>query len=165
MIELDVGDDDGRGTENVGGVPSTEHADFDHGNVDAGLGEPQQTGDGDRLEPTRGDAELEGGGSDRLEQAVEFIIGGGFAVDADPLATADEMWAGVQADVQARGTQQCAGDGARRALAVGARDVYRRVAALRVSQRVEQLLGVAGRWIPDRAVGLVADEQVEVVQA
>ena len=54
MVEPDVGDDSHLCGHNIGGVVAAEHADLDDRHVDRLVGEFQQGGSGDGLEPGHG---------------------------------------------------------------------------------------------------------------
>ena len=50
VVEADVGDHRHLGVDDIGGVPSAEHPDLDHGDVDGDVGEPAEGGGGHGFE-------------------------------------------------------------------------------------------------------------------
>ena len=102
VVESDVGDHRHLCVDDVGGVPSAEHADLDHRDIDRDVGEPAERGRSDSLEVGGADP------GDRLEVGDagdllgEVVVADRFTVALDPFVDAFEVRAGVGADRRAR---------------------------------------------------------------
>lgn len=138
VIQADRGDHRDRGVDDVGGVPAAAHPDLDDGDVDRCVCERGEGHRGQHLELAhRRAAGRFGLGVDhlneRLDLAVDLDVAGRadrFVVDGDALDHRLQMGAGGAAGALMERRQQCVDHAHHRRLAVGARDVDTRIAAL-----------------------------------
>ena len=118
-----------------------EHPDLDDGHINGLIGEREQCGGGDTLEPGRR-LQLVGvdGAKNVAERVPETSLRDRFASETDPLGNGFEVWAGAGPDPQPHCLQQRFDHADRRALAVGARDVNDGIGLLGVAEGRHQPL-------------------------
>jgi hypothetical protein len=135
VLERDVRQHLDRGTQDIRCVVAAAEAGLHDRHVDAGGGELRQRGRRQELELRR----LEALG--RLADAVDGGVEVGFAVlDPDALAPAADVRGEVGADSEPFLRQQRLCRARDRRLPIGADDVDRRIAELRIAQRAEERL-------------------------
>ena len=162
VVERDVGDDGKKRVDDIGGVETSAHAHFEHGDIDMRLGEVKQRLGGEDLKKTGKlgkafvenqllrcivDVEIK----PRKDLVVDFD-----AIKANALIHAGQVGRGVKAGAQTGGGE----DGGQRccsgAFAVGARDEHGGKAAMRVAEGGEQDANLSEReFAPGLAGALV----------
>ena len=148
VVDADMHDCRGDGLHDVGGVQPSPHADLDHGHIDSGPGQVQETSRGGQLEIGEqgpvldprplGNGELLPRVGQFGQQRVQLGIRDGSALHADPLVDLLQVGRGQLSGAQAVGHEDLAAHPDHTALAVGARDVQDRYRRVRRSQDAQE---------------------------
>jgi hypothetical protein len=146
VIEVHRHDHADHAVGDIGRIPRAAQADLDHSRVDGRVGEYCESEPGEDLEErharsTRGLAlpvdHVEVGG-EFLVGAKHVVLGDRLAVEADALASVQQVRAGVEAGAQAVCPEERLDHASRRRLAIRARDVDDREGPLRPAEQVDQ---------------------------
>ena len=161
MVEVDVGDRRHAKVQRIGGVQPSPKTDFAHQPIDPRRQEHDRHR-GQHLE-LGGRAHLRGDlvqGRQQVPKRVdEFVLADGPAVDLDPLGVRDQMRLGHKAHAVPGRTKDRGQAGARRALAVGARDERAAQFSIRCPQAVQDGSGSLGAELHRKAA--LPGEEVE----
>jgi hypothetical protein len=137
VLELDGGDRDCVGRDDIGRVQPSAEADLDDGDVNPGPHEVPEGHRGEHLKVRRGPVMAGQDGVDAFDLGPRPGELGGrdhHAVHSDPFADIDDVGAGVEPDAPAAPDEGGGGHLAHRPLALGSRDVNRAEGPLGMAQ-------------------------------
>ena len=165
VVQGDRRDDGDARVNNVRGVPPPAHADLDDSGVDRVVGEGRVRHDREHLEEGQSRATLflaalvdhADVGGDVLPCAHEALARDRVALQGDAFAHVEQVRAREAARLHAESREERVDHARRGRLAVGARDVDRRVGVLRVAQDVQGELDAVERGI-DVVLGCARDD-------
>ena len=165
MIQGDRGDDGDARVDDIRGVPAPTHADLDDGCIDRVVREGRVRHDREHLEEGQTGAALLRAalvhhadvGLDVLPGAHEALACDRVALQRDALAHVEQVRAREAARLHAESREERVDHARRGRLAVGARNVDRRVGVLRVAQDVQGELHTVERGI-DVVLGCARDD-------
>ncbi len=169
MVERYVSDDRNQRIDNVGGIESSAHSDFEHRDLHPNAGEVLERHDRQHLKEAGMPRQLArtqqllGSALDPIVNLAELNVGNGLAVDPDALIDAHQVRRAVKSSLVSRRAQDRRQRGRGRAFAIGPGHQYAGKTSLRIAQRRQHLPHIRQVELVRRSAGQLMPELVKLI--